>query len=235
MSVTNTWHRAAWTLAAAYAAILVALVAVGWLLTHPWEQAVDPRDDAVILWLRERRTAELDLLAAWGSHLTDTWVGVVLAAVVAAVVSLWRRSWLPAVYLTVLMAGHHSMYVVTTALVPRDRPPVQVLDPGLAPDHSFPSGHTGTAVVLYVGTALLLIRIAPSLRRWVWPLLLVPVIVVASRLYQGAHHPTDVLATLVYAGAWLAVVTRVLLGGPGSRNRLGPPPSGTTAGRPISP
>jgi membrane-associated phospholipid phosphatase len=195
----------------AYAAIVAALLGLGWLLTHPWESAIDPWEDDAVVWLAERRTAELDTLAAGGSHLADTWIGVALALVVAVVIGRWRRSWLPVVYLAVLMAGHHLMYVVATALVTRDRPPVRILDPGLVPDHSFPSGHTATGVVLYVGTAVLLLRVAPGLRRWLWPLFLVPVVVTASRLYQGAHHPSDVLASLLYAGAWLAVVARMVL------------------------
>ena len=36
------------------------------------------------------------------------------------------------------------------ALITRDRPPVEILDPGLVPDHSFPSGHVATSVVVYV-------------------------------------------------------------------------------------
>jgi undecaprenyl-diphosphatase len=209
--VADTRRDAARTLGAAYVAILLALLAVGWLLTHPWESTVDPWDDGVVRWFADHRTAGLDLAAAAGSHLADTWVGVVLAAVVGLAVARWQRSWLPVVFMVVLVGGHLAAYVVATHLLPRDRPPVRILDPGLVPDHSFPSGHTATAVVVYAGTALLLARAAPGLRRWVWPLFLVPLLVVPSRLYQGAHHPTDVLAGLLYGAAWLAVVTRVLL------------------------
>lgn len=209
--MTETKRAAARALATAYVVILAALLAFGWLLTHPWERVVDPREDRFMIWLAERRTGEVDSIAAAGSRLADTWVGIAVALVLAALLGLWWRSWLPLVYLTVLMAGHHSMYVVATALLSRDRPPVLVLDPGLVPDHSYPSGHTATAVVLYAGTAVLLARNVPALRRWVWPLFLVAPVVAWARLQQGAHHPTDVLAALLYGAAWVAVVSRVLL------------------------
>jgi undecaprenyl-diphosphatase len=37
------------------------------------------------------------------------------------------------------------------------------------------------------------------------------VLTTLSRVYQGAHHVSDVLAGLVTAAIWLAVVARVLL------------------------
>jgi undecaprenyl-diphosphatase len=88
---------------------------------------------------------------------------------------------------------------------------VKILDPGLVPDHSFPSGHVFTSIVVYVATAVYLTRTVPGARRWVWPLYLVPLVVIPSRLYQGAHHPTDVMTSLVFAPLWVAVVAHVVL------------------------
>jgi membrane-associated phospholipid phosphatase len=208
--VTDT-KRAARILVPAYVAILLAVLAVGWLLTHPLQDSVEPRDNDVVQWFADHRNGSLDLLAAAGSHVADTWVGLALAVVIAAAFARWRRTWLPVVYFAVLMVGHHSLYVIATHVVPRDRPPVKILDPGLVPNHSFPSGHTATGVILYGGTALLLAWAVPRLRRWVWPLFLVVFVVAASRLYQGAHHPTDVLTGALYGAAWLAVVSHALL------------------------
>jgi membrane-associated phospholipid phosphatase len=101
--------------------------------------------------------------------------------------------------------------VIVTHFAPRDRPPVEILDPGLVPDHSYPSGHMATAILVYGGIALWLGWVRPGWRRWTWPLFLVPLVVAPSRLYQGAHHLTDVLASLVFATIWLVVVSRVLL------------------------
>ncbi|CAM3571524.1 phosphatase PAP2 family protein [Nocardioides zeicaulis] len=211
MDETTSRRDAARTLGIAWVLLTLGVLAVGWLLTHPLADAVDPWDNDVNRWFADQRTSGLDVAADIGSKIADTVVGLALAAVLAGVVSRWQRSWRPAVYYAVLVAGTLALYLVVTQLVPRDRPPVKILDPGLVPDHSFPSGHVATAVVVYAGTALLLGAYVPRWRSRLWPLFLVPLVVVPSRLYQGAHHPTDVLTSLVFAPIWLGVVARVLL------------------------
>ena len=39
-----------------------------------------------------------------------------------------------------------------------------------------------------------------------WLLFLLPLFVALARLYQGAHHVTDELASFAYTTAWLAVL-----------------------------
>lgn len=202
---------AARILAIAWIVLLLGVLTIGWVLTHPLESTVDPWDDSVERWIADRRTPTLDFLAAWGSHLADTIVGVIVAAVAALV--LWRtqHSRRPLAYFTVLVAGTLVLYLIVTALITRDRPPVKILDPGLVPDHSFPSGHVATSIVVYCALAIYLARTIPGSLRWSWPLFLAPLIVAPSRLYEGAHHPTDVLTSLVFAPLWVTAVALVLL------------------------
>jgi len=211
--VTDTDERrtAARTLATWWVLLTLAVTAVGWLLTHPLESTVDPWDDSVARWIEDRRTPGLDTAAAIGSHLADTVVGIGLAAVLALVA--WRRQHTrrPLVYAAVLVGGTLALYLVVTLLITRDRPPVEILDPGLVPDHSFPSGHVATSIVVYAAAGLYLATTVRGAVRWVWPLFLVPLVVMPSRLYQGAHHVTDVLTSLVFASVWVAVVGHVLL------------------------
>ncbi len=197
---------------AAWAVILAGLLALGWLLTGPIEPAVDPWDDDVVRWFAGERTADLSDAADVGTLLGETIVGVAVAVLVAVVLSLWGRSIRPAVFFGLVLAGVGGFYAIATMLISRDRPPVRILDPGLVPDDSFPSGHLGTAIAVYGGTVLVLRWLAPRARAWAWLLLLVPVAVALARLYQGAHHPTDELASVLYTTAWLGVVSRVVLG-----------------------
>ncbi|MDT0182936.1 phosphatase PAP2 family protein [Microbacterium sp. ARD31] len=211
MSLSTSHRAVARTLAAVWAVLVLAVLAVGWVITGPLESTVDPWDDSVERSIAAERTADLDVAAAIGSGIADTIIGVGLAVVVAGLAAWRLRSWRPVVYFTVLVAGYLALYVIVTHLVTRDRPPVEILDPGLIPDHSYPSGHVATSIVVYGGIALWVGAVAPRWRPWIWPLFLAPLVVAPSRLYQGAHHPTDVMASLVFATVWLVVVSRVLL------------------------
>jgi undecaprenyl-diphosphatase len=64
--------------------------------------------------------------------------------------------------------------------------------------NAFPSGHTAASTGLIA--PLLLLR-----RRFRWLLLSVPLIIASSRIYLGAHHPSDVVAgaTVGLGVAWI--------------------------------
>jgi len=203
---------------AAYAVLALVVVGWGWLLTHSLQGSVERTDDDVSRWFAGQRTSWLDPVADAGTLLGETPVGLAVGAVVAVVAGLVLRSL--GVVLLVLLAnvGDGGIYRLASHADPRDRPPVRILDPGLVPDHSFPSGHVGTAVAVYGGAALLLtfwLRSrdrAPAAGRIVVALLAcVPLYVAASRLYQGAHHLTDVGTSLVYGAVWLVVLAALLL------------------------
>jgi undecaprenyl-diphosphatase len=195
---------------AAWVVILAAVLGLGWLITGPLQSTLDPWDDSVVRWFAGERSADLTTVADAGTFLGETIVGVGIAVIAAAAISLWRRSLWPAVFFAVVLAGIGGIYWVSTQLISRDRPPVHLLDPGLVPNDSFPSGHLATAIAVYGGTALVISWLAPSTRPWIWLLLLVPVAVALARLYEGAHHPTDELASVLYTTAWIAVVATLL-------------------------
>jgi undecaprenyl-diphosphatase len=194
-----------------WAVVLGVVAGFGWLITHPWQHAVDSFDNPIARWFAGARSASLNGVADVGPLFGETIGGLGVAAAAAVGFSLWRRSFRPAVFVALAEAGIGGWYFVVTHVDPRQRPPVKILDPGLAPDHSFPSGHVATAVVAYGGIVLLAWAYARS-ARWVAVLLLLPAFVLVARLYQGAHHLTDVLTSVVYASVWLLVLARLLLG-----------------------
>jgi undecaprenyl-diphosphatase len=92
------------------------------------------------------------------------------------------------------------------------------LDAALPPTSSFPSGHTAAAICLYGGVATIVLRAVRAWWRWVvlGVAVVVIVAVAAARLYRGAHYPTDVLGSVLFAVPWLLVTTKACAP---SRNR----------------
>lgn len=196
-----------------YVVLALLVIGWGWLLTHPLESTIDPVDDDVSRWFAGERTAWLDPVAAAGTFLGETVVGLAVGAVVAVVAGVVLRSLTPAVVLLLADFGDGGIYWLASHADPRDRPPVRILDAGLVPTHSFPSGHVGTAVAVYGGTAVVLAlalhrrdRLRGVGRGAAVVLAVIPVFVAASRLYQGAHHLTDVATSMVFGTVWLATV-----------------------------
>ena len=198
---------------AAYAVLALVVVGWGWLLTHQLQGSIEGTDNDVSRWFAGQRTSWLDPVADAGTLLGETPVGLAVGAVVAAIAGFALRSIGAVVLVVLVLFGDGGIYWLGSHADPRDRPPVRILDPGLVPDHSFPSGHVGTAVAVYGAAALLLALwlrtrgpMSGTGRALVVLLACLPLFVAASRLYQGAHHLTDVGTSLVYGTVWLTVV-----------------------------
>ena len=137
--------------------------------------------------------------------------GAVLDAIIFVAVLIWnRRAWLVAI------AGYMTgaWYVLLSHLIIRARPTTPlVLQVTEAPSaSSFPSGHT---IFIVTVTSVLMICLGHRfLPRWAIPIgwAMMALIVfdgAISRIYTGAHWPTDVLAGLLIATAWLSLVLSI--------------------------
>jgi undecaprenyl-diphosphatase len=186
---------------------------LGWLLTRASEgDAFERRDGALVQWFAVHRVPVLDTLSGPAAQLGNTLVVVGVGVVAAAVAGLLFRSWRPALVLAVALGGELAIFLTTTALIDRPRPPVAHLDAPLPPTSSFPSGHTAAAVCLYGAVAAIVLAGSRRGRgRWAPVLAVLVVLVVAgARLYRGAHYPTDVTTSVLFALPWLLVVLRLL-------------------------
>ncbi|MFN8194382.1 MAG: phosphatase PAP2 family protein [Nocardioidaceae bacterium] len=203
--------RAAATVLVSWAVLAVLVVGAGWLLTHPWQRGVAGFDDPISRWFARQRTPALTEGSDPATFLGETPVGVALVVVVAVAFALWRRSWRPLVFAAVVEAGLGAFYWLGTHLDPRARPPVRILDPGLVPDASFPSGHVATATAVAGCAVALAWAYAPAVAPWLPVLAVLPVWTLLARLYVGAHHLTDALTSLVYATVWVGAVALSVL------------------------
>jgi membrane-associated phospholipid phosphatase len=214
-------HRRASARTAAYAAVrLLPCALVLWAVLIGVAKyvlveggSVDNWDDGVERTLARDRTTFWNTITEW-----VTWCGETITVVIGAAISVivlrlllhrWREAWI----IVLATAGQALTFVATQAVIQRKRPPVPKLDPS-APTSSFPSGHTAAALALYGGLAVVawLVCAPRALRALLTTLaVIVPIAVALSRLYRGLHHPTDVLASLIFSVCWLSAVTAVVV------------------------
>ena len=108
-----------------------------------------------------------------------------------------RKRWrLGSFYLQAILAEVLT-YGLVTRFIERPRPePVEQLDTfNLL--HSYPSGHVAASVAIYGSLGLLLAAHFKDIRARVaiWTVAAgFPLVVAASRIYRGEHHPIDVIA-----------------------------------------
>jgi undecaprenyl-diphosphatase len=198
------------SLVVAFALICAALVGVGWVITQPLRSTMTGEND-VNRWFADQRTADVTHVADLGTLIGQTLTGLVVLALLGLVFAVWRRTWWPLVFVGVLDAGLGVFYLAGTTLDPRQRPPVHILQSGLVPDHSFPSGHTGTATAIAGSLAALLWAYTRLTRAVIALVVVIPVWTMLARLYEGAHHVSDVLSAFVAASVWIVVCARLLL------------------------
>ena len=207
--VTRAWKP----LTVTGVALLVIVTAAGLLLVGPFEAGrVAHWDLDVAHWFVDQRTATLNTLAEAGTWLAET-ITVPVVLLVAVVVS-WRVSTNVAapVFLVVAVGGEKLIYLVSSLLVGRDRPPVPTIGTTYATS-SFPSGHVASAVTLYGSIALLIaLRRSASVRAVLLAVVAVIAVVVAvCRMYCGFHYLTDSIAGALVGAVWLGAVYQTVL------------------------
>ena len=154
--------------------------------THDWWGDIQKRYSP---WMSRLRPGRMYLLLAFTS----------------LVMALWRRSWWPLVYSTVLAVASMAITLVVKFAIERPDPHGYVAASG----GSYPSGHVVAVVVCLAGCIFV---IWPRARWWLWlPVVSATGLMTAALIVSAAHWPTDVAAGALLG---LAVVTG------GSRLRL---------------
>lgn len=163
-------------------------------------------DAAVNEWLRPRRTAAMTQVMLYWTHAHSTAAIAGWSIVFAALLARARRLyWVLTLGLAV--AGGMLLNVALKLAFARARPE---LEHALVTLHtySFPSGHTAAATVFYGVLAAYLV--SRTFGRWTRAAIVLAAaaavaLVAFSRVYLGAHFPSDVLAAACSSTAWLAL------------------------------
>lgn len=138
----------------------------------------------------------------------NSWIPYALTALTAIVFLLFRRR-SEAVGVIFSAGGSGLINTLLKLLIARPRPQhdgIQAYRDMVT--QSFPSGHV-TFYVCYFGflffVAYALLKRGSTLRRLALALTALPVLLVGfSRVYLGAHWPSDTLGAYLWSGVWLA-------------------------------
>jgi membrane-associated phospholipid phosphatase len=197
----------------AWFAVGVAVVLLGLLITKVLENTGFADADAGLdRWLEKQRTPTGETLTHIGTLFGETPTIIGLTAITVVAFRVVFHRWRESVILAICVTGQAVIFLVTTLLIDRHRPPVQQLDDS-PPTSSFPSGHTAASTAYYLGTALI---IAWHTRQvWLrWLLIvvgvLIPIMVASCRLYRGMHYPTDTATSFLLGLALLFFAFRAL-------------------------
>ena len=207
-------RRALVRVAAPFLLVGTVTVLLGLLVTKVLDgTAFEHGDAALDRTLAAHRTPLGVTLTHIGTMFAETPTIVALTVVAAVALRVAYRRWRESVFLVLCVAGQALIFLVTTLLIDRHRPPVPHLDAS-PPTSSFPSGHTAAATAFYGGLAIVLAW--HTRHRWLrWLLgafgLLMPVMVAACRMYRGMHYPTDTAASMLMGLALLVITGRLVL------------------------
>lgn len=206
--------------------LLGTVVGVGMLLTRTAAgDGLAAADVAAVRWFAEHRTPVLDAVSVPASELGNTGVVITLGVVAAVLGLAVLRRPRPLVLLAVVLVGELALFIAAAGIVNRPRPPVDHLDAELPATASFPSGHTGAALCLYGAVAVLVFGATRAWWRWLVLAAAVSAIVLVAlaRIYRGAHHPSDVLGSVLLGLPWLLASAYLLGALPGSGAPAGAP------------
>jgi undecaprenyl-diphosphatase len=184
-------------------------------------------DHAIPHWFAAHRTPSLTHWSLIASNLGAT-QDILIVSVAACVVFIAvTRHWRPVIFLAAVMFGELAAFLLIAAIVKRPRPDVPNLDSHL-PTSAFPSGHMAATTCLYVGIAILVIGHARGWWRYLFliPAIVMPVLIAVARMYRGEHHPTDILASVLFAALWLTAATMLIKPNEDGRDRAGRRPLG---------
>lgn len=188
-------------LIAAASLLMLGAVLAGW----PW---LNHFDQGLMALIQEHRSAVLDPIAVRITKAGDFRTQLVLAAAVVLLLGATRQ-WRPALFAMGTLLGSALGNATVKALFARARP--DVLSTPLN-TFSMPSGHSSASFALFFTLAVLAGRNQPPRMRLTWLLLasLPALSICASRLYLGAHWPTDVLAGALLACCACAISLSVV-------------------------
>jgi len=201
MTESNLRARVYWMMGVS--ALLFALL--GWqeIVSGPITRA----DQAIDSWMHTHRLAPLTSVFLLISFLHNTF-GILAASALILLMLGLRRRWKDVQFLLVVVLGGLPLNSLLKLAFHRQRPSFEHALDALQ-SYSFPSGHASGSTLFYSAIVVLLANTS-----WRWPALagasLMIALVGASRIYLGAHYPSDVLAGVCVGVIWVSACWLIL-------------------------
>ncbi len=187
--------------------VIIPLLVFGDLAEDVWEKDGFFFDVPILLAIHSTAQPQLDVFVSYLTKLGVFW-GVFPAAILTTLFLLVRRQWRALEFFLVTSTGSVIINRTVKLLLHRARPHLWT-SPAPEFDYGFPSGHA-MASMTFVTALVILSWNSP----WRWFVLiagsLFVLIIGWTRLYLGAHYPSDVLAGWSVSLAWTIGVSLLI-------------------------
>jgi undecaprenyl-diphosphatase len=193
--------------ATGWAAFIVAgsvFLAIAWSVSS--RAPIVTFDAQVSEWLHAHATPGLTSIMLVVTHANST-VAISVYGVIFALVLARMREWYWMLTVALSIAGGLALNVLFKHAFERARPHFDHAPVALE-TYSFPSGHTAAATVFYGVLAAFLVSRTHDKRlraALVIGAIAAVVLVAFTRVYLGAHYPSDVVAAAAASTAWLTL------------------------------
>ncbi len=186
-----------------------------WLFSQLAENVLEDRlerfDSSAIGFFETLQTSTLDVIYTSVTHMGSVWFVTSLSVVV--ILSLWfkaRDKW-ATLFFIIAVGGTGALTWLLKQVYERGRPSInEAID---AIGFSFPSGHSMGSLVFYGFLIYLIVRSQQNKVIKIgfsMALGLLILLIGTSRIYLGAHFPSDIIAGYIAGTIWLTLCILVL-------------------------
>ncbi len=169
-------------------------------------------DHTIPHWFAAQRTPALNHWSLIVSNLGATQDILIVSVVTCVVFLAVTRRWRPVVFVAVVMFGELARVpersrTSSSGRGRTSRTSTRTCPPPRSRPATWPRPRACTSAI-----AILVIGHARGWWRYLFliPAIVMPVMIAVARMYRGEHHPTDILASVLFAALWLTAATMLI-------------------------
>lgn len=171
-------------------------------------------DHEINSWLHTHRTSSINAVMKGITQMGNVIAYVIIIPIIALLLFRYNKNWQHSIETAIILI---SCFLVNLGLkfhFARSRPDVSLHLVELAEDSfSYPSGHSMTAMAFYGFLMYLSLHYFQAKYTKLFSVLVLSALIFLigiSRVYLGAHYPTDVLAGFLVGLVWLLICINIL-------------------------